>query len=302
MTKEAFHRSWIFNYFGAGLIWGSSFFFIAIANSSLAPIQLAFWRCLFGALTLFTIIKLKKSTFKINWKFFLITFALGSFNTAIPFTLFAFGEHHVSSAFAGMANAITPVATVIALLTVFRNESVNRNQIIGLLIGVVGVLTLIGVWEGIATNSWYAVAAVILAACCYGFGGPFIRRFIEPMGHPSEVAAFGTMSGATLFLLPIYLTQPVPTAPLTINSVVAVLVLGIFGSGIAFILYYPLLKQVGSAVSSSVTFVIPLVAISLGVLVLGEQLKWYEPVGGFIIIIGAAVAQGIFRRRKSLAM
>ncbi len=262
----------------------------------------AFWRCLLGAITLFTFIKIRKISFRRDRKLLLLSFAVGAFNTALPFALFAYGEHHVSSAFAGMANAITPIATVIALLTVFRGEHVTRNQIIGLLVGVVGVLTLIGVWEGITTDSWLAVAGIVIAATCYGFGGPFIRKFIQPLGHPLEVAAFGQIAGATILLAPLYFTGELTTAPITMQSVGAIAVLGIFGTGIAYTLYYPLLKQVGSAVSSSVTLITPLVAVTLGVLVLGEQLQSYEPVGGFIVIIGAAIAQGIFRRRKTYAM
>jgi len=295
-------RSWLFNYFGAGLIWGSSFFFIEFANASLSPIGLAFWRCVLGATTLYLVLRIKRISIRKDLKFFLLCFALGLFNTAIPFTLFAFGGHHVSSAFSGMANAITPIATIIALLTVFRGEKVSRNQIFGLFVGVVGVLTLIGVWQGVQTDSWVAVVGIVFAATCYGFGGPFIRRFIEPRGHPLEVAAFGQIAAAATLLLPVYLTQPLTTGPFTWQSTGALLVLGIVGTGIAYTMYYPLLRQVGSAVSSTVTFLAPLVAVTLGVLVLGESLSWYEPVGGFIILLGGAIAQGLFRRRKSLAM
>jgi hypothetical protein len=295
-------RSWLFNYFGAGLIWGSSFFFIEFANASLSPIGLAFWRCLLGAATLYLVLRIKRISIRKDPKFFLLCFALGLFNTAIPFTLFAFGGHHVSSAFSGMANAITPIATIIALLTVFRGEKVSRNQIFGLFVGVLGVLTLIGVWQGIETDSWVAVVGIVFAATCYGFGGPFIRKFIEPRGHPLEVAAFGQIAAAATLLLPVYLTQPLTTGPFTLQSTGALLVLGIVGTGIAYTMYYPLLRQVGSAVSSTVTFLAPLVAVTLGVLVLGEKLSWFEPVGGFIILLGGAIAQGLFRRRKSLAM
>ena len=295
-------RSWLFNYFGAGLIWGSSFFFIEFANASLSPIGLAFWRCVLGASTLYLVLRIKKISIRKDPKFFLLCFGLGLFNTAIPFTLFAFGGHHVSSAFSGMANAITPIATIIALLTVFRGEKVSRNQIFGLLVGVIGVLTLIGVWQGIQTDSWIAVVGIVFAATCYGFGGPFIRRFIEPRGHPLEVAAFGQIAAAATLLLPVYLTQPLTTGPFTWQSTGALLFLGIVGTGIAYTMYYPLLRQVGSAVSSTVTFLAPLVAVTLGVLVLGEKLSWYEPIGGFVILLGGAIAQGLFRRRKSLAM
>lgn len=295
-------RSWVFNYLGSGIIWGSSFFFIALANTSLPPIGVAFWRCLLGALTLYVILLWRKISIKRDGKLFLLSLAVGLFNTAIPFVLFSFGEHHVSSAFAGMANAITPVATVIALLTVFRSEKVTRKQIIGLLVGVVGVLTLIGVWNGIATDSWLAVLGIVIAATCYGFGGPFIRKFIQPLGHPLEVAAFGQIAAAAVLLAPFYFTQPLLTGPLDFSSVGSVIFLGVMSTGFAYTLYYPLLKQVGSAVSSSVTLLTPLIAVTLGVLVLGEKLSWYEPLGGLIILLGAAIAQGLFRKRKSLAM
>ncbi|MEY4418066.1 MAG: hypothetical protein RIQ88_504 [Actinomycetota bacterium] len=302
MADERKDRPWLVNYFGSSLIWGSSFLFIAFANHTLPPIGVAFWRCFFGALTLLSIILIRKLEFKRDWKLLGLAFIVGTFNTALPFTLFAFGEHHVSSAFAGMANAITPIATVIALLTVFRSEKVTKNQIIGLLVGVIGAITLVGAWNGLTTDYWPAVVAVLLAGTCYGFGGPFIRKFITPLGHPPEVAAFGQIAGATLILAPIYFTQPLLIGEINTMSIVAILVLGIFGTGIAYTLYYPLLKQVGSAISSSVSLLIPLIAVSLGVIVLNEQLKWYEPVGGLIILFGAAIAQGVFRRRKSLAM
>ena len=295
-------RSWIFNYFGAGLIWGSSFFFIEFANASLSPIGLAFWRCVLGAATLYLVLRIKRIRIRKDMKFFMLCFAIGAFNTAIPFTLFAFGGHHVSSAFSGMANAITPIATIIALLTVFRGENVSKNQIVGLLVGVVGVVVLVGIWQGIQTDSWFAVVGIMIAATLYGFGGPFIRKFIEPRGHPLEVAAFGQIAAAALLLLPIYLTQPPTTGPFTFESLSSILVLGIFGAGLAYTMYYPLLRQVGSAVSSTVTLLAPLVAVTLGVLVLGEKLSWFEPIGGFIILIGGAIAQGLFRRRKTLAM
>jgi drug/metabolite transporter (DMT)-like permease len=198
-----------------------------------------------------------------------------------------------------MANALTPVATVIALLTVFRSEKVTGNQIAGLFVGAIGVLVLVGIWQGFESDSLWAVIAVILAPILYGFGGPFIKRFIEPMNQEPEVAAFWQILGATIIMIPFYLTQPLLTGPITAASLGSTLMLGIFGTAIAYTLYYPLLKQVGSAVSSAVTFLIPLVAVTLGVLALGENLHWYEIAGGMIILLGAAIAQGLFGRKKT---
>ena len=286
-------RSWIINYLGAGLIWGSSFFFIRLANPALPPVGLAFWRTLIGAITLFIVILIKRIDLRRDYKMLGYSMFLGGFNVAIPFALFAYAEHYVSSAFAGMMNAFTPVATVLALLFVFRGEKVSGRQIAGLAVGIVGVLTLMGIWNGFAATSVVGVVAVAIAALLYGIGGPFIRKYVEPLGHDIEVAAFGQMASAAILLSPFYFSGPITTGPITSQVAISVLSLGMLGSGIAYLFFYPLLKQVGSAVASTVTLVVPLVAVTLGVLVLHEKLSINEPIGGLVILLGAAIAQGL---------
>jgi drug/metabolite transporter (DMT)-like permease len=291
-------RSWVINYLGAGLIWGSSFFFIRLANPALPPVGLAFWRTLIGAITLFVVILIRRIDLRRDFKMLGYSMFLGGFNVAIPFALFAYAEHYVSSAFAGMMNAFTPVATVLALLFIFRGEKVSGRQIVGLAVGIVGVLTLMGIWNGFAATSIVGVVAVAIAALLYGIGGPFIRKYVEPLGHDIEVAAFGQMASAAVLLSPFYFAGPLTTGPIDGTVAISVLSLGMLGSGIAYLFFYPLLKQVGSAVASTVTLVVPLVAVTLGVLVLGETLSINEPIGGLVILLGAAIAQGLVRLPK----
>lgn len=272
--------------------------FIAVGATALPAFGVAFVRLLVGAVTLFVIIKVKGykiPTDRDTWFKFLIG---GAFMSAIPFTLFAYAETQVTSALAGIVNSTTPIATVLAILIAFRSEKITRAQWFGLGIGIVGSMVLIGVWQGFGESELLPVLALFVATICYGFGGPFIRRYIEPKKLPTEVGAFGQVAGGAIIVLPFYLFA----APAKVIGfvdvwvVLAMLALGALGSGVAYVAYYNVLKAAGSPVASTITLVTPIVAVLLGVIVLGESIHWYEPVGGAVIIFGAAVAQGRFKK------
>ena len=291
-------RNWLASYVAAGLIWGASFLFIAVGAGALPPTGVAFTRLLIGAVTLFVIIKVKgyKIPTDLNtWSKFIVG---GAFMSAIPFTLFAYAELHVSSALAGIVNSTTPIATVLAILIAFRSEKVTKAQLIGLGIGVLGSMVLIGVWQGFGQNELLAVIALFVATICYGFGGPYVRRYIEPKKLPTEVGAFGQVAGGAIIVAPFYFfgSSPLLTGPIDVSVVLSMLALGSLGSGIAYVAYYNVLKAAGSAIASTITFITPVVAVLLGVLVRGESVHWYEPIGGAVIIFGAAVAQGRFKK------
>jgi drug/metabolite transporter (DMT)-like permease len=144
---------------------------------------------------------------------------------------------------------------------------------------------------------------MIVAVFLYGIGTPYVRKYVTPLNLATEVSVFGQVGTAALTLLPIYLlTGPLITAVPDLSSVAAIVTLGALGSGVAYLLYYKILDIVGSAIASSVTYITPIIAVVLGVWLLGEELHWYEPVGGLIVILGAAISQGsvltLFRRRS----
>jgi len=296
MTER--RRHWIVSYVAAGLIWGASFLFIAVGATALPAFGVAFIRLLIGAVTLYVIIKVKGYKLprdRDTWTKFLIG---GAFMSAIPFTLFAYAETHVTSALAGIVNSVTPIATVLAILIAFRSEKISRAQWIGLGIGIVGSFVLIGAWQGFGANELLPILALFAATICYGVGGPYIRRYIEPKKLPTEVGAFGQVAGGAIIVLPFYLFAAPEKVIGTVDIwvVLSMLALGALGSGVAYVAYYNVLKAAGSPIASTITLVTPIVAVLLGVLVLGEGIDWFEPVGGAVIIFGAAVAQERFKK------
>jgi drug/metabolite transporter (DMT)-like permease len=294
VTKPA--RSWLIDFSILALIWGSSFLFIAVAGQDLPPVGVSFFRMAFGALALFVLIKLAKQRIPVTVKALVHTFVAGLVMSAIPFTLFAYAELHVSSGLAGMVNAATPVMTVLAIMVAFRDQKPTRVQILGLSVGILGTLVLLGVWQGFGENDPLAIGALILATICYGFGGPYIRKFVSPLGLPNQVAVFLQLITATIVTLPIYLfTGPLLTGTPGWASISSILMLGVFGTGIAYVIYYRIIDAAGSTIASSVTIVQPVVAVVLGMLLLQETLNWFEVVGGLVIILGAMIAQGRVR-------
>jgi drug/metabolite transporter (DMT)-like permease len=295
-------KPWVAMYAIAGLIWGASFLFIELALTFLTPIGVAFGRTFFGAIAMVITILIFKSKLPTSleaWKRLTIA---GILMSSVPFVLFAYAQTQVTSALAAIINAVTPITTVIVVLIAFRTEKLKLHVIAGIVIGLLGVLVVLGAWQGFGENDSLAILAMLVAVILYGIGTPYVRKYVTPLNLATEVSVFGQIGTAALTLLPFYLLSgPLITATPEIQSVAAIVILGALGSGVAYLLYYKILDVVGSAIASSVTYITPVIAVVLGVLLLGEQLHWYEPVGGVIVILGAAISQGsvlnLFRRK-----
>ncbi len=288
--------NWLLNYIVLGIIWGSSFFFIMLALRTLPPIGIAFWRTAIGAATLAIILVIQKVAVPKSWKQWSLLWVSGLLMSGIPAVLFGYAEQHVSSALASIINASTPVFTVLAILIAFRAEKPKPQVLVGLGVGLIGVFVVLGVWQGFGDNHPLAVGALLLAVTFYGFGSPFVRKFIEPMKLDPKTSVFGQVSTSALTLLPFYLLGPLATGPSSFESVTGMLALGVLGTGLAYILFYRLLATVGSPIASAVTYVTPVVGVAIGVAFLRESISWHEPVGALVILIGAAVAQGRLNR------
>ena len=286
----------------AGLIWGASFLFIELALSFLTPIGVAFWRTAFGALAMLVAMMIFRSKLPTTfdaWKKLTIA---GILMSSVPFVLFAYAQTQVTSALAAIINAVTPITTVIVILIAFRTEKLKAHVITGIVVGLVGVLIVLGAWQGFGSNNPIAILALLVAITLYGIGTPYVRKNITPLKLPTEVSVFGQIGAAAITLLPFYLLSgPLFTSTPNFESIASIVTLGALGSGVAYLLYYKILEVVGSAIASSVTYITPVIAVILGVLLLGEELHWYEPVGGLIVILGAAISQGsilsLFRKK-----
>jgi drug/metabolite transporter (DMT)-like permease len=301
-VKQNNTNAWLLWFSIAGLIWGASFLFIELALTFLTPIGVAFGRTFFGAFAMvvaMVIFKSKLPTSFEAWKHLTIA---GILMSSIPFVLFAYAQTQVTSALAAIINAVTPITTVIVLLVAFRTEKLKPHVVVGIVIGLLGVLVVLGAWQGFGENNPLAIVAMLIAVILYGIGTPYVRKYVTPLNLATEVSVFGQIGTAALTLLPIYvLSGPLITAVPDFASVGAIITLGALGSGVAYLLYYKILDVVGSAIASSVTYITPVIAVILGVILLGEKLHWYEPVGGVIVILGAAISQGsvltLFRKK-----
>ena len=302
--KQNKTNTWLLWFSIAGLIWGASFLFIELALTFLTPIGVAFGRTLFGALAMIVAILIFKSKLPTSFEAWKRLTIAGILMSSIPFVLFAYAQTQVTSALAAIINAVTPITTVIVLLIAFRTEKLKAHVVAGIIIGLLGVLVVLGAWQGFGENNPFAILAMLVAVILYGIGTPYVRKHVTPLNLATEVSVFGQIGTAALTLLPIYLLSgPLVTTVPDISSVAAIVTLGALGSGVAYLFYYKILDVVGSAIASSVTYITPVIAVILGVILLGEQLHWYEPVGGVIVVLGAAISQGrvltLFRKKTN---
>jgi drug/metabolite transporter (DMT)-like permease len=283
--------SWLPLYLIVGFIWGCSFIFIKSGLDFLSPIGVAFIRCALGAATLYTYARYKKIELPRGLKSYLHIWVVSLLLNVFPGIFFALAETEVTSILAGIINAVTPLMTLIAILLVNRAEKPKSSQIFGLFIGFAGVLIVLGAWNGLGDNPWWAVAILLLAVTCYGFSFPYTRKFVIPLGYKTEAIVAQQLILATFTLLPIYLIDGISIESLPLGPVASMIALGVFGSGFAYMWNFKVMQIAGSAIASSVTYLTPVVAVIVGIIFLGEQITWNEPLGALVVLVGAAIAQ-----------
>jgi drug/metabolite transporter (DMT)-like permease len=283
--------SWLPLYLIVGFIWGCSFIFIKAGLEFLTPFGVAFIRCALGAITLYSFARYRKIQLPRGTKSLFHIWVVSLLLNVIPGIFFALAETEVTSILAGIINAVTPLMTLIAILLVNRQEKPKREQIIGLLIGFTGVLVVLGVWNGLGDNPWWAVAILLAAVTCYGFSFPYTRRFVIPLGIKPEAIVAQQLILASATLLPLYLFDGIAKDEYRVGPVLSMIALGVFGSGFAYLWNFRVMQIAGSAIASSVTYLTPVVAVIVGIIFLGEHITWNEPAGALVVLFGAALAQ-----------
>ena len=214
----------------------------------------------------------------------------------VPFALFAWGEQRISSSRAGVLNATTPLCTLLFAMALLPDERPTTNKVTGLLVGFAGVVVLVAPWadrgSGAGASDLAGQMACIGAAASYGIAFVYTRRFLSVLDLPAGVLAAGQLAAGTVLLLvaaPFVAAQPVD---LTARVVLSILALGGLGTGIAYLIFHGLVRDAGATSTSTVTYLIPVTAVILGVVVLGESVSWNLFVGAAIIIAGVALAEG----------
>jgi len=289
-------KSWLPAYLALGLVWGCSFIFIELGLVFLSPFGVTFVRCALGAITLLIFVKARRVELPKGKSIWKKLWVVAMLLNVTPGVLFAFAQQYITSALAGIINATTPLMTLIFMLLIFREEKIKREQVYGLLIGALGVMTVVGVWKELGDNQLIGVIALLIAVSCYGASYPYSTRNVIPLGLKSEALAAGQLLMATVTLLPLFIFDGFASNNYEIKSIIAMLCLGIFGSGFAYIWNFAVTAAAGSAIGSTVTYITPLVAVIVGWLYLNEEIAWHEPVGALVVIIGALLSQGRLNR------
>ncbi|MEI7659746.1 MAG: DMT family transporter [Actinomycetes bacterium] len=283
--------NWISLYIALGVVWGCSFIFIKLGLEFLTPVGVAFGRVSLGALTLVFWARFKGIELPKDKKIWIHLWVVALLLNVIPGVLFAFAETKVTSILAGIINAVTPLMTLLAIMIAFREERPKNYQVTGLILGFLGVLTVLGAWKGLGANPIGAVLALLLAVSCYGISFPYSRKYVLPYKLKSEALAAAQVSMGAITLLPFYLMDGIAKDQYRVGPVIAMIVLGVFGSGFAYIWNFKIMEAAGSAIASTVTYVTPVVAVIVGIIFLGESIVWNEPVGAVIVLLGAAIGQ-----------
>jgi drug/metabolite transporter (DMT)-like permease len=283
--------------------WGASYMFIKVADRAFEPTALIMFRLLIAAALLMIVLAAQRGWHatlaemrRLGWE----GFALGVVNAAIPFTLIAWGEKHIDSGVAAIANASMPIFVVLLAIRWKPSERVRGLRLAGFLTGLVGVGVLAGVHP---QGGWWGVAgtlAVVVASVSYAAGSLWSQRLIE--GTSGLTLATTTMVGALVALLPLGLWQ-LPSRVPGWKETGSVVALAVIGTAVAQIILYRALRSDGAARVSLVTYLLPVTALFYGVVLLGEHLTWQE-LGGMVLILGGvALGSGAVRmpRREPVA-
>jgi drug/metabolite transporter (DMT)-like permease len=281
-------RHW-FLFLLVGAIWSSSFLWIKIAVQEIGPITLVAFRALFGLLFGIGVMVLQGVRWPRGFKSWSPLLLLGITNVAVPFFLISWGEQSIDSGVAAILDATVPLFTIVIAHLALRDDKITIPKLLGLLTGFAGVVILMSKDIGNSTGSIPGQLAVIAASACYAGSAVYARRFTEDT--PAILRSAVPLLSATvvMWLATFSFERPVEIPQLGITWI-ALLWLGILGSGLAFLLAFNLIHEIGPTRMSMVSYLFPLGGVVLGVTFLHEPLTWQLITGAVLIIISLAVA------------
>jgi drug/metabolite transporter (DMT)-like permease len=278
--------------------WGASFMFIKVLDRHWPVLWVSLGRVALGAAALLLLVLVRRERLPSQRRVWLHCAVAALLFNAIPWTLFAYGEHHASSIVAGLWNATTPLWVLIISLAAFGEGRPSAHRVAGLLIGFAGVAMLLGPWRGFGGGQLVGNLACAGAALCYGIGFPYTRRHLAGRPESGVVLSAAQLLCATAMLAVFAPFAHAPTAHIGLDGLGSLLALGALGSGVAFAINYSIVRLKGPGTASLVTYLIPVFSTVLGVAVLGETLHWNQPVGTVVLLAGVAISQGRLVRTR----
>jgi drug/metabolite transporter (DMT)-like permease len=272
------------------LIWGSSFLWIKMALGGLSPIQIALIRLLLGAAVIIGLALLTRTKLPRDRKIWSRMVVPALFGNAIPFTLFGFGERTVDSGVAGVLNATTPLWALLITLVIGTERRLGAVRLTGLLLGFAGTLVIFAPWHAAGLASWGALACLV-AAISYAISYAYIGKNLVGKLSPIAMSASQMGGGAVLVAVALPFTGGLDTVRLGVASLVAVSILGVFGTGVALVFNNRLIIDEGVTTATSVGYLLPVVSVLLGVFFLHEPLNVRIVAGMVVVLAGVALSR-----------
>ena len=273
-------------------IWGSSFLFIKLGVDVLEPSVVVLGRLVIGALFLLALLPGRGGLAPLRGHLRPLV-VLGALNNALPFWLLGFAETRLDSGLTAVIQAAAPIFTVILASRMDVSQRVTGTRLIGVGLGFVGVALLVGVQSG---GNVIAAIAVLGVACCYAISVLYAGRTVRAL--PPLQVSLGQLACAAVLMAPFGLAQLPGTMPAA-KVWLAVIALGVLGSGIAYLLYFAIIASAGASRAILVTYLVPAFALAYGAVFLDEAVTATALAGLGLVLAGTALATGLARARTA---
>lgn len=299
--SSAAGRAWVWARLGVlALLWGSTFLWIKLALGALAPVQVTLTRCVLGAAVLLALCLRARHRLPHGRTIWRHIFVAAFFCNALPFAMFSIGEKTVSSGLAGVLNATTPLWSVLFGLAIGTERRLRPVRLAGLLLGFAGTVLIFAPWSQTGPVGWSALA-IIAAAASYAVGFTYMARHLVGKGIPTislSAAQLIAAAGLTALTLP---AGGLAAVHVSLKALSAVVVLGIFATGITFHLTYRIIADEGATNAAAVGYLLPVVSVALGAIVVNEALNLRIVAGMVVVLVGVGMTRRQQRKPSAAA-
>jgi drug/metabolite transporter (DMT)-like permease len=278
------------------LIWGSGFLWIKLADRGFSAVEVTLGRLVLGAAVLFAVMLARRDEVPRSPRLWAAVIIAAVFANAVPYLLFAVAEQTVTSSTAGVINATTPLWTVLIALAVRHQQAATLWQAAGLVVGFAGAVLIFTPWQTASELLSAGGLECLAASVSYAISYVYMDRFLARRGVGAIVLSACQLGAAAVMLAIAAGVSGLQTPHVTAESVLALAVLGIIGTGFAYVLNYQIIASEGATVASTVTYLLPVIAIILGVLVLDETITVTMLAGIALVLAGVALTR---RRPKA---
>jgi drug/metabolite transporter (DMT)-like permease len=297
MASRGSRLDWLI-FLALGFFWGSSYLFIKIGvDNGLQPFTLIMFRLLIGFALLAAVVAVAREPLPRDPRMYGHLFVMGVINIAIPFSLITYAEQTVDSSLAAVINGAVPLFVIVIAALFLKGETVTLNRVAGLIVGFVGVAILVGFdVTDLGSANALGELALIGATISYAVGNVYAKAHVHGL-RPMIPAVFQVFFGLLVTGALAFLTErPLAVMP-TPEALLAVVWLGLLGSGLAYLSYFRILQHWGATRTSMVAYLLPVVGIGLGALVLHENVSVSTVIGTVLVIGGIALVNSRFGTR-----